>query len=278
MQTAARVMPQPANLLHFCCISFTSATAPKTPTHGGTWLHGSTLSANKPVLGRDAATRAPPLSVARFIVRRRIVPPPQDQWTEAERHRCAATRRTRKDAPRTSMSARPRLRTISWSTFNSVGRSQGGETRRGPQVGMRFSFSLSSATTMFYAPGGSTHHRGVSDRVARRLPYLRRAPRFEQVLGESPGRFGCHVLIGAVPVRRGGFRRSRSWCLAPEERRASCVYTHTYTHTRTRTIFTHRRVEYACELRLDAVVISLPVVAFEIKCNPGAADRAARLF
>lgn len=41
-----------------------------------------------------------------------------------------------------------------------------------------------------------THRRrGVPDRVARRLPYLGRATRFQQVLGESPARFGCHLLI-----------------------------------------------------------------------------------
>lgn len=47
-------------------------------------------------------------------------------------------------------------------------------------------------------PGTTHRHRSVSDRVGRRLADLRRGPRFQQVLGESPGRFGCHVLIGAV--------------------------------------------------------------------------------
>lgn len=64
----------------------------------------------------------------------------------------------------------------------------------GPQVVMRFSLP-----PCFYNSHGCTHrHCGVSDCVARRLPYLRRAPRFQQVLGESPGRFGCHLLIWAV--------------------------------------------------------------------------------
>lgn len=63
----------------------------------------------------------------------------------------------------------------------------------GPQVVMRFFFHHHHVFTIH---AGSTHrHCGVSDCVARRLPYLRRAPRFQQVLGESPGRFGCHLLI-----------------------------------------------------------------------------------
>lgn len=44
-----------------------------------------------------------------------------------------------------------------------------------------------------------THRRcRVSDRVARRLPDLRRAPRLQQVLGESAARLGCHLVIRAA--------------------------------------------------------------------------------
>lgn len=45
------------------------------------------------------------------------------------------------------------------------------------------------------APWSTHRRRGVSDRVARRLPDLRRAARFQQVLGESACRLGCHLLI-----------------------------------------------------------------------------------
>lgn len=64
-----------------------------------------------------------------------------------------------------------------------------------PQVAMRLSlppFSRPPQTR-------STHrHCGVSDRVARRLPYLRRAARLQQVLGESAARLGRHLLSRAL--------------------------------------------------------------------------------
>lgn len=48
----------------------------------------------------------------------------------------------------------------------------------------------------FDSPRRSTHrHCGLSDCAAGCLPDLRRAPRFQQVLGESPAGFGCHLLI-----------------------------------------------------------------------------------
>lgn len=106
-----------------------------------------------------------------------------------------------------------------------------------------------SVVFFFYDSYGSTHrHCGVSDRVARRLPYLRRAPRFQQVLGESPGRFGCHLLIWAVTEHDSTWlvcAAVRPGTLAPNMSRPSCVYAHararTHTHkcTYAHTFLTH---------------------------------------
>lgn len=86
------------------------------------------------------------------------------------------------------------------------------------------------------SPRRSTHrHCGLSDCAAGCLPDLRRAPRFQQVLGESPGGFGCHLLIGAIPEHRftaAASPRSPLLKWATVYRRAR---THTDTHAHTHT-------------------------------------------
>lgn len=62
----------------------------------------------------------------------------------------------------------------------------------------RFVFHCHHFTPPPNSPGSPHRHCGVSDRVARRLPDLRRGPRLQQVLGESAARLGCHLLIRAL--------------------------------------------------------------------------------